>query len=211
MALCPGFTKTEFHERMDVGRDSAPGFLWLDADDLVAEALARLRQGPGALDPERALQGDHDRGAGGARPGVLLRLPGPRPQVARGSAADHGRHRAPGAGRGGRGALEQPVVLLRGGGVAAELVVDLAGAVVVAGPGDDQVEVAGDRRAAARGPPGRGPGGRPRCRPARASASPASVASSGVPTAVRGPTGARPRVTPPAPRRRAASSPAAAA
>jgi uncharacterized protein len=37
--LCPGFTKTEFHERMDVARGSAPGFMWLDADDLVATAL----------------------------------------------------------------------------------------------------------------------------------------------------------------------------
>ncbi|WP_435743081.1 SDR family NAD(P)-dependent oxidoreductase [Nocardioides sp. SYSU DS0663] len=39
MALCPGFTRTEFHERMDVGQDSAPGFLWLDADALVRAAL----------------------------------------------------------------------------------------------------------------------------------------------------------------------------
>lgn len=37
--LCPGFTKTEFHERMDVSRGSAPSFLWLDADELVATAL----------------------------------------------------------------------------------------------------------------------------------------------------------------------------
>lgn len=37
--LCPGFTKTEFHQRMEVGRDSAPEFLWLDADELVATAL----------------------------------------------------------------------------------------------------------------------------------------------------------------------------
>jgi short-subunit dehydrogenase len=37
--LCPGFTRTEFHERMDVGRGSAPDFLWLDADELVAQAL----------------------------------------------------------------------------------------------------------------------------------------------------------------------------
>jgi uncharacterized protein len=37
--LCPGFTKTEFHERMDVSRGSAPGFLWLDADELVGQAL----------------------------------------------------------------------------------------------------------------------------------------------------------------------------
>ena len=37
--LCPGFTKTEFHERMDVSQGSAPDFLWLDADELVAQAL----------------------------------------------------------------------------------------------------------------------------------------------------------------------------
>ena len=38
-SLCPGFTKTEFHERMGVSRDSAPDFMWLDADELVATAL----------------------------------------------------------------------------------------------------------------------------------------------------------------------------
>jgi len=45
MALCPGFTKTEFHARMDVGRDSAPGFMWLDADKLVATALSDFDKG----------------------------------------------------------------------------------------------------------------------------------------------------------------------
>ncbi|WP_372729801.1 SDR family NAD(P)-dependent oxidoreductase [Nocardioides sp.] len=45
MALCPGFTRTEFHERMEVGRDAAPAFLWLDADDLVTEALDDFAQG----------------------------------------------------------------------------------------------------------------------------------------------------------------------
>jgi short-subunit dehydrogenase len=40
MVLAPGFTRTEFHERMDVARSSAPDFLWLDADRLVREALA---------------------------------------------------------------------------------------------------------------------------------------------------------------------------
>lgn len=43
--LCPGFTRTEFHSRMEVGRDSAPDFLWLDADFLVRTALADFDKG----------------------------------------------------------------------------------------------------------------------------------------------------------------------
>ena len=45
MALCPGFVRTEFHERMGVSRDSAPGWMWLDADRLVREALEDLDKG----------------------------------------------------------------------------------------------------------------------------------------------------------------------
>ena len=45
MSLCPGFTRTEFHARMDVGRDSAPAFLWLDVDELVATALDDFDKG----------------------------------------------------------------------------------------------------------------------------------------------------------------------
>ena len=68
-ALCPGFTKTEFHERMDVGPDSAPGFLWLDVDDLVAQALRTSTAAGCCRSPSAQLQGDRDRGAAGARPG----------------------------------------------------------------------------------------------------------------------------------------------
>lgn len=70
--LCPGFTRTEFHERMDVGRGSAPGMMWLDPADVVRTALADFDKGramsvPGAqykairaltkVIPQRALQG----------------------------------------------------------------------------------------------------------------------------------------------------------
>ncbi|QCW50298.1 SDR family oxidoreductase [Nocardioides dongxiaopingii] len=69
MALCPGFTKTEFHERMEVKRGD--GFMWLDVDFLVERALKDYAKGriisvPGAqyktvialtrLVPNRALQ-----------------------------------------------------------------------------------------------------------------------------------------------------------
>lgn len=43
MALCPGFTKTEFHERMQVTRGE--GFMWLDVDFLVRESLADFAKG----------------------------------------------------------------------------------------------------------------------------------------------------------------------
>jgi uncharacterized protein len=45
MALLPGFTKTEFHERMDVSRESAPSWMWLDVDRLVRDALSDLEKG----------------------------------------------------------------------------------------------------------------------------------------------------------------------
>jgi uncharacterized protein len=43
MALCPGFTKTEFHERMEVRRGD--GFMWLDADFLVRRSLEDFEKG----------------------------------------------------------------------------------------------------------------------------------------------------------------------
>ncbi|MGH3445165.1 MAG: SDR family NAD(P)-dependent oxidoreductase [Nocardioidaceae bacterium] len=53
MALLPGFTKTDFHGRMDVAHGSAPGWMWLDADRLVADALADLDRGRTISVPSR--------------------------------------------------------------------------------------------------------------------------------------------------------------
>jgi short-subunit dehydrogenase len=60
MALCPGFVRTEFHERAGMGTDNIPNWMWLDADKLVAAALADLARGKSLSIPDpryKALMG----------------------------------------------------------------------------------------------------------------------------------------------------------
>jgi short-subunit dehydrogenase len=60
MALCPGFVRTEFHQRAGMGTDNIPNWMWLDADKLVATALADLARGKTVSVPDpryKALMG----------------------------------------------------------------------------------------------------------------------------------------------------------
>jgi short-subunit dehydrogenase len=44
-ALCPGFVRTEFHERAELKMSHVPAAGWLDADELVDSCLADVRRG----------------------------------------------------------------------------------------------------------------------------------------------------------------------
>ncbi|WP_405899425.1 SDR family oxidoreductase [Streptomyces sp. NBC_00727] len=52
MALCPGFVRTEFHQRAGMGTGNIPGWMWLDADKLVSAALADLARGKSVSVPD---------------------------------------------------------------------------------------------------------------------------------------------------------------
>lgn len=45
LAVCPGFTHTEFHERADIDTHDVPSWMWLEADEIVEGALKDLRRG----------------------------------------------------------------------------------------------------------------------------------------------------------------------
>ncbi len=46
-ALCPGFTRSEFHRRMQAPPGEVPGFMWMSAASVVRASLRSLdRRGP---------------------------------------------------------------------------------------------------------------------------------------------------------------------
>jgi short-subunit dehydrogenase len=44
-ALCPGFTRTEFHQRGRMKMKGLPNFMWLDSDELVAASWSDAQSG----------------------------------------------------------------------------------------------------------------------------------------------------------------------
>lgn len=44
-AVCPGFVRTEFHERAGIDMKSIPSLMWLNVDDVVSESLADITKG----------------------------------------------------------------------------------------------------------------------------------------------------------------------
>jgi short-subunit dehydrogenase len=44
-AMCPGFVRTEFHQRAKMDMSAIPGWLWLSADHVVDDCLSDVRRG----------------------------------------------------------------------------------------------------------------------------------------------------------------------
>jgi short-subunit dehydrogenase len=44
LALCPGFVRTEFHQRAGIDMSSSPSWVWLSADDVVDDGLRALQK-----------------------------------------------------------------------------------------------------------------------------------------------------------------------
>jgi uncharacterized protein len=52
-AVCPGFTRTEFHQRANANMSHVPERMWLDARTVVREGLADAARGKAVSVPSR--------------------------------------------------------------------------------------------------------------------------------------------------------------
>lgn len=52
-AVCPGFTHTEFHDRMGMDKTAAPRWMWLQAERVVREGLADNERGKAVSIPTK--------------------------------------------------------------------------------------------------------------------------------------------------------------
>ncbi|KUI02738.1 short-chain dehydrogenase [Mycolicibacterium acapulense] len=50
-ALCPGFVRTEFHQRAGIDMDGTPSWFWLEVDDVVRETMAAVAKGKVVIIP----------------------------------------------------------------------------------------------------------------------------------------------------------------
>ncbi|MBJ7340872.1 SDR family oxidoreductase [Mycolicibacterium sp.] len=50
-ALCPGFVRTEFHERAGIAMEGTPSILWLEVADVVRDCLADVAKGEVVIVP----------------------------------------------------------------------------------------------------------------------------------------------------------------
>jgi short-subunit dehydrogenase len=55
-ALCPGYVRTEFHERASIHTGSIPGPMWVDLDEVVQDALTDVAKGKVLSIPTRRYQ-----------------------------------------------------------------------------------------------------------------------------------------------------------
>jgi short-subunit dehydrogenase len=55
-ALCPGYVRTEFHQRASIRTGSIAGPMWIDLDELVTKALADVARGKVISIPTRRYQ-----------------------------------------------------------------------------------------------------------------------------------------------------------
>lgn len=74
-ALCPGFTRTEFHERAGMDVESVPAWLWLDSDAVASAGLLGCAEGRSVVVPGAVYKGLHGVASVLPRP-VVRRIAG---------------------------------------------------------------------------------------------------------------------------------------